>query len=75
MSEKKVIEVVFIDFHRAFETIDRCMLIEKLKKYGIQDIALKWFENYLSDRTQEATFFNRTSTRKQNYVVFRKELC
>ena len=30
------------------------MLIEKLKKYGIQDIAIKWLENYLSDRTQEA---------------------
>ena len=42
------------------------MLIEKFKKYGIQDIALKWFENYLSDRTQEARFFNSTSTQKQN---------
>ena len=29
LSEKKVIGVVFIDFRTAFETIDRCILIEK----------------------------------------------
>ncbi|CAH1967304.1 unnamed protein product [Acanthoscelides obtectus] len=41
---------VFIDLQRAFETIDRKRLIQKLQTYGITDSALKWFMNYLKDR-------------------------
>ena len=66
LSKKNIIGVVFLDFRRAFETIDRGMLIEKLKKYGVQDVVLKWFETYLSNRTQETKYFNNTSTEKEN---------
>lgn len=43
---------VFIDFCRAFETIDRSILLKKLYYYGIRGVALKWFENYLKCRFQ-----------------------
>lgn len=43
---------IFLDFKRAFETIEPHILIEKLRKYGIGASALKWFDSYLSNRKQ-----------------------
>ena len=36
----------------------------KLEKYGIKDIALKWFKNYLSNRTQYVTYHGVESQRQ-----------
>ena len=49
----KIIVAVFLDLRRAFETLDRNILLLKLSKYGIENIELKWFESYLSNRTQQ----------------------
>lgn len=46
----KAVVVVFLDLKRAFETIDRGLLLKKMKEMGIDGIELKWFENYLSGR-------------------------
>lgn len=43
---------VFLDFKRAFETIDRNILIKKLNYYGVTGSVLAWFVNYLSGRKQ-----------------------
>ena len=43
---------VFIDYSRAFDTIDHTILCKKLKLYGLDLQALNWFCNYLSDRKQ-----------------------
>lgn len=48
----EIILAVFLDFKRAFETIDRNILILKLEKYGIGKQALDWCKSYLSDRKQ-----------------------
>lgn len=40
--DKKVIVAVFLDLRRAFETIDRNILLRKLQKYGIRDKELDW---------------------------------
>lgn len=50
-SNKKII-AIFLDFKRAFETIDREILLDKLNKYGIRDTELKWFKSFLSNRKQ-----------------------
>lgn len=59
--EKKKIMAMFLDFKRAFETIDRDILIEKLYMYGIQDKELEWFKSYLTQRTQRTRVNNITS--------------
>lgn len=41
---------VFLDLKRAFETIDRRLLLEKMKKYGFDETVIKWFESYLTNR-------------------------
>lgn len=48
----KVIVAVFLDFKRAFETIDQNILLKKLEKYGVGDGARKWSASYLADRRQ-----------------------
>ena len=43
---------IFIDLTKAFDTVDIDLLLTKLKKYGIQNTELRWFENYLKGRKQ-----------------------
>ena len=43
---------VFLDLRKAFDVCSHEILLKKLKKMGIQDTTYKWFESYLSNRTQ-----------------------
>ena len=44
---------VFIDLRKAFDSVDRKILLEKLFKYGILGQEIDWFVDYLSDRKQK----------------------
>ena len=57
---KKVI-ALFLDFKRAFETIDREILLKKMYNYGIQDKELKWFRTFLANRVQRTKVNNSVS--------------
>ena len=46
---------VFVDFWKAFDTVDHNILLHKLSRYGIRDIANCWFSSYLSNRKQFVT--------------------
>ena len=52
LDEGKLPIAIFIDLSKAFDTLDHEILLTKLQYYGIQDIALKWFSSYLSNRSQ-----------------------
>ena len=43
---------LYVDFKKAFDTVNHILLIKKLKKNGITDIALNWIKTYLTNRTQ-----------------------
>ena len=47
--------VIFLDFQKAFDTVNLNILLNKLYVYGIRGIAQEWFINYLSNRTQQGS--------------------
>ena len=58
---------VMLDFSAAFDLIDHKLLIEKLTHYGFGPMAISWFENYLSFRTQQV-FLNGTLSNSINIL-------
>ena len=43
---------IFLDFAKAFDTVNHTILLEKLKYYGVTDKTLDLFHSYLSNREQ-----------------------
>ena len=52
---------IFIDFRKAFDTVNHDILLDKLYYYGIRGVALDWFKSYLTDRKQCVQFNDVTS--------------
>lgn len=55
---------VFLDFAKAFDTVNHKILLAKLEKYGIRGTPLKWFNSYLTDRQQYVEIHNVRSSIK-----------
>ena len=53
---------IFIDFSRAFDTVNHSVLLKKLKYYGIKGKILQLLTSYLSDRKQYVSYGGREST-------------
>ena len=49
---------VFLDFSKAFYTVDHSILLIKIDKYGICGDEMQWFKDYLSDRMQYVAYNN-----------------
>ena len=60
--EGRVTVGVFIDFAKAFDTINHSILLSKMENYGIRGLPLNWLRNYLCDRVQYVQHNNATSS-------------
>ena len=52
VDQKQYSVATFIDLRKAFDVIDYCVLLDRLKKYGFGEIETDWFCSYLTDRQQ-----------------------
>ena len=56
LEKEEFVVGVFLDFSKAFDTVNHDILFEKLYHYGIRGPALQWFKSYLHERKQYVTY-------------------
>ena len=61
INEGEYIMSCFFDIKKCFDTINHTILLKKMAYYGIDDNALKWFQNYLLNRQQFVSCNGHTS--------------
>ena len=65
IDENKLTVGIFLDLSKAFDTVDHSIIIAKLNHYGIRGIALEWFKNYLTNRSQIVKVKNYLSNKEK----------
>ena len=64
---------IFLDFQKAFDTVDHCILLD-IYFYGIRGQAVDWFSSYLHNRQQLVNYYGCESDLKLLNVEFPKGL-
>ena len=54
---------VFIDLQKAFDTVNHDILLHKLDHYGIRGLPNKWFQSFLSGRSQYTSIKDKSSNK------------
>ncbi len=52
VSKGKVVDAIYLDFEKAFDTVPHRRLIGKLESYGVEGDLLRWVKEYLNERSQ-----------------------
>ena len=55
------IDILFLDFSKAFDKVPHEPLLHKLDHYGIRGTYLEWIKQFLIDRTQQVVIENKFS--------------
>ena len=55
------VDIIYLDFYKAFDKVPHKRLLEKLKGYGIRDNILMWIQDFLSNRKQRVSINGKNS--------------
>ena len=64
LDKKYTLDIVYIDFAKAFDSVVHSKLLIKLQSYGITGDLFKWLRAFLTDRTQRIVVDNQCSNYK-----------
>ena len=59
--ESKAVDVIYLDFQKAFDKVPHKRLLVKLKAHGIDGEVLRWIENWLCNRRQRVVINGKSS--------------
>ena len=60
--EGRAMDVVYLDFSKAFDTVSHNILLGKLRKCGLDEWSVKWIENWLNGKTQRVVISGTESS-------------
>jgi len=49
VDEGKAVDVIYLEFRKAFNTVPHSILLEKLAAHGLDGYTLHWIKNWLND--------------------------
>lgn len=61
LNNRELTLATFIDFQKAFDTLDHTIIIKRLAELNMTPLTLKWFNSYLTNRSQVTTLNGITS--------------
>ena len=62
LDKGRQVDVVFLDFSKAFDKVNHAVLLQKLRNFGITGSLLQWCESYLSNRRQRVVLDGLSSS-------------
>jgi len=62
VDEGRAVDVVYLDFSKAFDTVSRNILLGKLRKHGLDEWPVRWIENWPNGRTQRVVISGAESS-------------
>ncbi|GAB0175994.1 mitochondrial enolase superfamily member 1 [Grus japonensis] len=62
VDEGRAVDVVYLDFSKAFDTISHNILVSKLRKCGLDEWTVRWVENWLNGRAQRVVISGTESS-------------
>ena len=62
VDEGRAVDVVYLDFSKAFDTVSHDVLLGKLRKCGLDEWLVRWIENWLYGRTQRVVISGASSS-------------
>ena len=64
MDEGSPVDVIYLDFQKAFDKVPRQRIILKLKSHGMGKSIINWIEQWLTDRKQRVVVDGEDSSWK-----------
>ena len=58
----RAVEVFYLSFSKAFDTVSHNILLGKLRKCGLHEWSVRWIENRLNGRTQRVVISGAESS-------------
>ena len=66
MDNGEITGLISVDIRKAFDFIDHKILLRKMQdQFGVQEFELKWFQSYLTKRSQVCVVDGHTSLAKE----------